>query len=234
MQISTVHYICSISLFCTWIHPGEASSMNTNHMWRFQGPDKLTGLLVIRVSRERNVIHRHLQRQFLPWHSCDLFRFRHDMLGKKKSFFNKKNWKSSIDIVNPGLYISNTNEILLTARCNAKNGKSSSNFTKCMHPNRKTARTTHMANWYRSVLLPDASQCSLHWNYNECVTSSPKSQTRHFSCPQLLELKKNFILYNETVAQHAKCTLISDIYVVLDLTPTSLTLGLGPLVDPGV
>ena len=152
-----MHYIDFISLFVHESHPGEASSMNTNHMWRFQGPDKLTGLLIICVSRERNVIHRHLQRKFLPWHGCDLFRFRHDMLGKKKRVSltkkqnkTKKNWESPTDIVNPRLYISNTNEMLLTARFDVKNGKTS-NFTKCMHPNRNTACTTHMANGYGSL-----------------------------------------------------------------------------------
>lgn len=71
-------------------HSGEMGSMYTNHMWRFQGPDKLTSLLIICVSRERNVIHRHLQGEFLPWHSCDLFRFRHDVLEKKSTSLNKK------------------------------------------------------------------------------------------------------------------------------------------------
>lgn len=66
-------------------HSGEMGSMYTNHMWRFQGPDKLTSLLIICVSRERNVIHRHLQGEFLPWHSCDLFGFRHDVLEKKRA-----------------------------------------------------------------------------------------------------------------------------------------------------
>lgn len=70
-------------------HSGEMGSMDTDHMWRFQGPDKFTSLLIICVSRERNVIHRHLQWEFLPWHSCDLFRFRHDVLEKKGTLIKK-------------------------------------------------------------------------------------------------------------------------------------------------
>ena len=35
------------------------------HMGRFESPDELAGLLVVRVGREGDVVHRHLELQLL-------------------------------------------------------------------------------------------------------------------------------------------------------------------------
>lgn len=49
-------------------------------MRRFEGPDELAGLLVVSVSGEGDVVHRHLQSQLLTRHGGDLIRLRHDVL----------------------------------------------------------------------------------------------------------------------------------------------------------
>ena len=49
-------------------------------MWWFESPDELAGLLVVSVSREGDVVHRHLQLQLLAGHGGDLLGLRHDVL----------------------------------------------------------------------------------------------------------------------------------------------------------
>jgi len=46
----------------------------------FERPDELAGLLVVRVGREGDVVHGHLQLQLLARHGGDLLGFGHDVL----------------------------------------------------------------------------------------------------------------------------------------------------------
>jgi len=168
-------------------HSGEMGSTYTNHMWRLQGPDKFTSLLIICVSRERNVIHRHLQWEFLPWHSCDLFRFRHDVL-EEKSTLNKKRKAFYRHHITNYLHFKNQwNNIGSQVKCEKL--KKSLKFHK-----------THTCKWkkhaqhtpfhllpgqqiWKFILLPDISLANLHWNSNKCVTSISKGKTRCSGCP---------------------------------------------------
>lgn len=171
-----MHYIDFISLFVHESHPREASSTNTNHMWRFQGPDKLTGLLIICVSRERNVIHRHLQRKFLPWHGCDLFRFRHDMLGKKKRVSLTKKQNKTKKKLGVSYRHCKSKALHFKYQWNVTNGQirceewKNLQFHKMHAPKQKHSMHNTHGQWIREfVLLPDTSQYNLHWNYNTCV-----------------------------------------------------------------
>lgn len=64
------------------------------HVWGFQSPDELAGLLVVCVCGEGDVVHGHLQLQLLPGHGCDLLRFRHDVLLETVHKYNiiPRNW----------------------------------------------------------------------------------------------------------------------------------------------
>ena len=52
----------------------------TYHMWWFQGTYELTGLLVICMGWEGDVVNRALERKFLASHSHNIFRFWENML----------------------------------------------------------------------------------------------------------------------------------------------------------
>lgn len=167
-------------------HSGGMGSRYTNHMWRFQGPDKFTSLLIICVSRERNVIHRHLHWEFLAWHSCDLFRFRHDML-EKKSNLNKKLKACYRCHITTALHFRKQFNIGRQAKC--KKLKKSLKFHKThTHKWKQHAQNTpfhclHPQQIAEFILLPDTFLSNLHWNYNKCVISVPKGKPRCSVCP---------------------------------------------------
>lgn len=57
-------------------------------MRRFQSSDELAGLLVVSVSGERDIVHRHLQWKFLAGHGGNFLWFRHDMLHMRRRQVN--------------------------------------------------------------------------------------------------------------------------------------------------
>lgn len=59
-------------------------------MGRLEGSNELACLLVVCVSREGDVVHRHLQRKLLTRHGGDLIRLCHDVLKTAKSKQDQK------------------------------------------------------------------------------------------------------------------------------------------------
>lgn len=181
-------------------HSGAMGSKYTNHMWRFQGPDKFTRLLIICVSRERNVIHRHLHWQFLAWHSCDLLRFRHDVL-EIKSTLNKK-WKACYRChITTALHFKN--QFNIGSQDKRKELKKNlSNVTKHTPTNENSMHNTH----HFIVCIPNRSQSSFFFQIHlsqiriEIITSvwflSLKANLDTLSVQELRS--KEFILYNRT------------------------------------
>lgn len=68
------------------------------HVWWFESPDELAGLLVVSVGWERDVIHWHFQLQFLPWHGGDLLWFWHDVL-KEQNKDQLRRCKNAISFI---------------------------------------------------------------------------------------------------------------------------------------